>query len=517
MELEFLDFSGLTLYDSLIKEYIDEGDANVASSITSQEERIQGIEEGLSGLRKVTNSTRGAVENIQATLDDGVALIEKLSGQAYTIAEIPVSGETGHKSLMTASGSYKAVTSKGRYFELNESGTTEDSVINVSIPNYTELDDTGALILLKTKGTLDTAMYTFLQIEGYEFDSLGQKSAIFNSGKRRLYFNGRYANEINSWDSDETIIVWTDGESYFSMPAKSYTNVNQFRLSGGTTLGEWMTSTDNKITTLSANTKNAIDDLSGKTNTAINNLSAATNTAISNLSSATSNAISALSSATHSELERVEGKVDVNSAAINALSLGAKTTTSVSPGCIYKGEAANVTVTATFTPNDLKPSEIYLREDSASGTILASGTNVNTVSKVQSYTLNANSKNFVSTAKYEGAQFMHSAALQARYPIYCGFCNTNGTTPVYADITNTSHRLSARTSAAGKYTATATGANQKYCILVPSDIGALSTFTMGGAPVDMVSTTTTVGTVEYKAYYTNALYIAGGYVDITAS
>ena len=503
MELEFLDFSGLTLYDSLIKQYIDEGDADSISAITSQEERLLGIEDSISGLTKTSNKLRGRIEKILVTLDEGVAIIDQLSGETYYVTDVPT--EDDEHALVKSEGIWRLVKTRVGYVECSDVGRTGDPNIKLTgaTVNGYDLMGGGGFMRIKMSTALHTAEYTYLEIN--------------DTGNFRLYFNGKPANQDNTWDDGETIAVWFDGAYYQSTHAFGVAKASEIMYDSATTLTQKITQMDTNLSTLSANTKNAIDDLSGKTNTAINNLSAATNTAISNLSSATSNAISALSSATHSELERVEGKVDVNSAAINALSLGAKTTTSVSPGCIYKGEAANVTVTATFTPNDLKPSEIYLREDSASGTILASGTNVNTVSKVQPYTLNTNSKNFVSTAKYEGAQFMHSAALQARYPIYCGFCNTNGTTPVYTDITNTSHRLSARTSAAGKYTATATGANQKYCILVPSDIGALSTFTMGGAPVDMVSTTTTVGTVEYKAYYTNALYIAGGYVDITAS
>ena len=507
MELEFLDYTGLTLYDRLIKGYVDEGDATVASSITSQEERLLGLEGSVSGLTKVSNKLRGRIEKILTTLDEGVAIIEQLSGDTYYVTDEPMSGDT--HTLVTSDGIYWALRGRTAYVECNDVGRTGDPNIVIDCKGYNPMDG-GGYMVAKMDFSLHTSEYTYLNIN--------------ETGNYRLYFNGKPANENNSWAVGEPINIWFDGSTYQSTHAFSVNKASEIMYSGDVTLKDKLDAIDsqtsglsNQITTLSANTTNAINSLSGATNTAINNLSAATNTAINNLSAATTSAITALSGVTKAELDRVEGKVDVNAAAINALSLGAKVAASVSPACIYKGSGTTVTVTGTFSPNTITANTISILDGGPSGTLIKSGSTVNTISSASTYTLTDNTHTFSAVAMYEGAKFMNSVSLQARHPIYCGFCNTNGDTIVYSNIENEAHRLSPRTSAAGTYAATATGANQRYCILVPSDIGNLTNFTMGGAPYVMVQESTTFDNIQYKVYRSGALYNTGAEVNIIAS
>ncbi|MBQ2950825.1 MAG: hypothetical protein IJE12_07260 [Prevotella sp.] len=197
-------------------------------------------------------------------------------------------------------------------------------------------------------------------------------------------------------------------------------------------------------------------------------------------------------------------------AEIDALVAGAKMAVTVSPACIYKNAATEVTITATVS--NVTPSEISIREDSQSGTVIATNTDARSVSIRKTYTLNDNQKSFFGLSTYKSININGSVNLQARYPIFYGFGRTA------ADIAVSGSRLSARTSATGSYpsvTAAEDGVN--YYILVPTDIPALSSFTMGGAPYVMTSTTETIEGVTYRVYKSGAIYNTGAVVQVVAS
>ena len=120
--------------------------------------------------------------------------------------------------------------------------------------------------------------------------------------------------------------------------------------------------------------------------------------------------------------------------------------------------------------------------------------------------------------------------MSARYSIIYGFGNANDTgsisevtinncSNIIGNGTTTSHRLSARTSAATTYSGTASANSVHFYILVPTDInnGNLSTFTMGGAPYVMNNKSVEINGVAYKMYRSGAIYNSGASVSIAAS
>lgn len=186
------------------------------------------------------------------------------------------------------------------------------------------------------------------------------------------------------------------------------------------------------------------------------------------------------------------------------LSLGAKTTLTISPNVIYKGVETSITLKASINIDDAIDNLILYRGQqqiaSSKEHTLSHPVKVSTFSDIQ----------FRAETHYKGLILPISAVLYARYPIYCGFgSNIN-------DVKNDAHKLSARTSAAGTYKARNTKNSQRYYILVPSDISALSNFTMGGAPYVMNSRKETIDKIEYKVYESGAVYDANAEVNITA-
>lgn len=209
-------------------------------------------------------------------------------------------------------------------------------------------------------------------------------------------------------------------------------------------------------------------------------------------------------------LETQDGKLTEMQAEIDALVAGAKMAVTVSPACVYKNVATEVTITANVS--NVTPSEISIREDNASGTVIATNTDAQSVSIRRSYTLTGNQKTFVGLSKYKSININGSVTLQARYPIFYGFGRTA------ADVAVSGARLSARTSAMGSYpTVTAAEDGVNFYILVPTDISALSSFTMGGAPYVMTSTTETIDGVTYRVYKSGAVYNTGAVVQVVAS
>lgn len=186
------------------------------------------------------------------------------------------------------------------------------------------------------------------------------------------------------------------------------------------------------------------------------------------------------------------------------LSLGAKTTLAITPNVIYKGIETSVTLKANINIDDVIDNLIVYRGQqkiiSSKEHTLSHSIKVSTSSDVQ----------FRAETHYKGLILPASATLYARHPIYCGFGSG------VDDVRNDAHKLSARTSAAGTYKARNAKNNQRYYILVPSDIGALGSFTMGGAPYVMNSYKKTIDGVEYKVYESGAIYNVNAEVNITA-
>ena len=191
---------------------------------------------------------------------------------------------------------------------------------------------------------------------------------------------------------------------------------------------------------------------------------------------------------------------------MNAISSGAGVSASASPSVIYKNTATNVTVSATMK-NSLLASLIQIKDGND---IVHSGTNTNSISKTLSLNLSAD-KTYSIVATYQGMTFNTSVKVSARYPIYVGMGTSASAVAVDGN------KLTARTSASGTYTKSATANGQHFYILVPSDILALSNFTMGGAPFAMTSTTQTINGISYKVYESGATYNSGTQVNVTAS
>lgn len=104
-------------------------------------------------------------------------------------------------------------------------------------------------------------------------------------------------------------------------------------------------------------------------------------------------------------------------------------------------------------------------------------------------------------------------SLQMVLPIYVGFGNSA------TDVVVDANKLSVRTSAAGTYTKTAAADGVNFFILVPATFAKLTSFTMGGAPFVMETSTITAGQFNqsYTQYKSGATYNTGATVNIKAS
>lgn len=96
-------------------------------------------------------------------------------------------------------------------------------------------------------------------------------------------------------------------------------------------------------------------------------------------------------------------------------------------------------------------------------------------------------------------------------PIYYGF----GTTEM--DISIDGNKLGPRTSAAGVYEKTSTKDNVNFIILVPKTLPGLSSFTMGGAPFVMTTSSVVINNHDYYMYKSGAIYMSGTTVRVHTS
>ena len=96
-------------------------------------------------------------------------------------------------------------------------------------------------------------------------------------------------------------------------------------------------------------------------------------------------------------------------------------------------------------------------------------------------------------------------------PIYYGF----GTTET--DIAIAANKLSPRLSASGTYVKTSAKDNVNFIILVPKTMPGLSSFTMGGAPFVMTTSSVVINNHDYYMYKSGGIYMSGTEVKVQAS
>lgn len=188
-------------------------------------------------------------------------------------------------------------------------------------------------------------------------------------------------------------------------------------------------------------------------------------------------------------------------AQLNALTLGAKASASVSKSSIYVGEENSITVIGRMEPNTLTPCtvSIYKGPDlmASADTYVVSYTEL--VSVATSYNVKA---------VYNGTTYTASTRVNAYYPTYYGFGVE------YNDILSNKNLLS---SAKRTYTGTANADGVYYYILVPDGVSKPSSFTMGGAPFNMGSTNETINGINYTVFKSGSIFNNGGSVNIVAA
>lgn len=117
----------------------------------------------------------------------------------------------------------------------------------------------------------------------------------------------------------------------------------------------------------------------------------------------------------------------------------------------------------------------------------------------------------VLTAKLDDLVKSATAKLVMVLPIYFGF----GTSEV--DVAIAGNKLDPRTSATGVYEKTSAKDRVNFIILVPKTMPGLSSFTMGGAPFVMITTSVVINGKDYYMYKSGGVYMSGTTVSVHAS
>ena len=117
----------------------------------------------------------------------------------------------------------------------------------------------------------------------------------------------------------------------------------------------------------------------------------------------------------------------------------------------------------------------------------------------------------VLTAKYDELVKSSTAKVVMVLPIYFGF-GTSETDVAIAD-----NKLDPRTSAVGVYEKTSTKDNVNFIILVPKTLPGLSSFTMGGSPFVMITSSVVINGKNYYMYKSGGVYMSGTTVKVQAS
>lgn len=190
------------------------------------------------------------------------------------------------------------------------------------------------------------------------------------------------------------------------------------------------------------------------------------------------------------------------------LETNAKLNLTITPSIIYKNTNTDIRAAATFTSSSdsLIPTQITITGNS--GSTMTQNSKTHGLS--ESVNINTNTFTYRAQAIVNGVTLNISTNLNARYPIYAGFGTTASTVAV------TANRLTARINANGTYKYTSASAGS-FFILVPNDITAPTSFTMGGAPYVMNRTTEIINGISYNVFKSGASYASGTTVTIVAS
>lgn len=116
----------------------------------------------------------------------------------------------------------------------------------------------------------------------------------------------------------------------------------------------------------------------------------------------------------------------------------------------------------------------------------------------------------VLTAKYDELIKSATAKVIMVLPIYFGF----GTSE--ADVAIAANKLKPRISAAGVYEKTSAKDNVNFIILVPKTLEGLSSFTMGGAPFVVNTSSVVINGKDYYMYKSGGVYMSGTTVRVLA-
>lgn len=116
----------------------------------------------------------------------------------------------------------------------------------------------------------------------------------------------------------------------------------------------------------------------------------------------------------------------------------------------------------------------------------------------------------VLTAKYDELVKSATAKVMLVLPIYFGF----GTSE--ADVAIAANKLGPRTSATGVYEKTSATDDVNFIILVPKTFEGLSSFTMGGAPFVMNTSSVVINGKDYYMYKSGGVYMSGTTLRVQA-
>ena len=117
----------------------------------------------------------------------------------------------------------------------------------------------------------------------------------------------------------------------------------------------------------------------------------------------------------------------------------------------------------------------------------------------------------VLTAKLDDLVKSATAKVVMVLPIYFGF----GTSEV--DVAIADNKQGPRTSAAGVYEKTSAKDRVNFIILAPKTLPKLSSFSMGGAPFVMITTSVVINGKDYYMYKSGGVYMSGTNVRVQAS
>lgn len=174
----------------------------------------------------------------------------------------------------------------------------------------------------------------------------------------------------------------------------------------------------------------------------------------------------------------------------------------------YTGSEKDVSVSWKLTRKgaELVPTELTITQDGKAQTagLTASGSINAKVNKL-------GDTQFEISATADSMQKAVVNKLTMVLPIYCGF----GTSET--DVAIDANKLSPRISASGTYAKTSAKDNVNFIILVPKTMPGLSSFTMGGAPFVMNTSSVVINNHDYYMYKSGGIYMSGTEVKVQAS